>query len=298
VEKPEVKEVPKGPKAGEEKKPEVKKPAQQTPAMKPEEQKKDTWVQRAAAPLPPKKQSKQRQQQSVGKQQKKKGDGIVEVKRQQMKEEMKLVFPGQNLMEKRRVTFNWDNGLPLSQNKDLEISSEVNRAHFEAKVPYFVRIQGVTRNTRGCFSTITTPGATAAMLIWYREIVIKAARKLDSGFVDIETNELWERVKMHGVNYDRYLGKKTRGGLEKLRQELQAENEGVVLPLAINWIGGRKDVLKKKVEGKKASSVVFGVKESTMAEKVLMGGLRVAGVKYDVEKFMNAGPDSFCGVCS
>ena len=127
--------------------------------------------------------------------------------------------------------------------------------------------------------------------------MIKAARKVDAGIVDIETNELWEKVKMHGVNFDRYLGKKTGGGLEKLRSELQAENEGVVLPLAISWIGGPKDVQKKKSEGKKASSVVFAVKGSKMAEKVLKGGLRAAGVKYDVERFMTAGPDSFCGVC-
>jgi len=299
VKKPEVKETPKGPKAGEKKKPEVKKPAQQQPAKKPEEKKKETWAQRAAAPPPPKKQPEQRQQQQQsGQQQKKKGDGFTEVKRQQKKEEMKPVPPGQNLMEKRRVTFKRDNGLPLSQKKDLDISSEVNRALFEAKVPHFVRIQGVTKNTRGCLSTITTPAATAEMLIRYREIVIKAARKVDAGIVDIESNELWEKVKMHGVNFDRYLGKKTGGGLEKLRQELQAENEGVVLPLAINWIGGPKDVQKKKAEGKKASSVVFAVKGSKMAEKVLKGGLRAAGVKYDVERFVNAGPDSFCGVCS
>jgi len=297
VKKPEVKETPKGPKAGT-KKPEVKKPTQQTPAKKPEEKKKDTWAQRAAAP-PPKKQPEQRQQQQQsGQQQKKKGDGFTEVKRQQKKDEMKPVPPGQNSMEKRRVTFKRDNGLPLSQKKDLDISSEVNRALFEAKVPHFVRIQGVTKNTRGCLSTITTPTSTAEKLIRYREIVIKAARKVDAGIVDIETNELWERVKMHGVNFDRYLGKKTGGGLEKLRQELQAENEGVVLPLAINWIGGPKDVQKKKAEGKKASSVVFAVKGSKMAEKVLKGGLRAAGTKYDVETFVNAGPDSFCGVCS
>jgi len=203
------------------------------------------------------------------------------VKRQQQKkEELRPVPPGQNSMEKRRVTFRRDNGLPLSQKKDLDISSEVNRALFEAKVPHFVCIQGVTKNTRGCLSTITTSGSTAEMLIRYREIVIKAARKVDAGIVDIETNELWERVKMHGVNFDRYLGKKTGGGLEKLRLELQAENEGVVLPLAISWIGGPKDVQKMKSEGKKASSVVFAVKGSKMAERVLKGGLRAAGVKY------------------
>jgi len=297
--KPEVQEVPKGPRAGI-KKPEVKKPEIKKPEIKkPEEKKKETWAQRAAAPPPPRKQPRQAQQQQRQGESKKKGDGFTEVRRsQQKREEMKPVPPGQNSMEKRRVTLKRDNGLPLSQKKDLDISSEVNRALFEAKVPHFVRIQGVTKNTRGCLSTITTPGATAEMLIKYREIVIKAARKVDAGIVDIETNELWEKVKMHGVNFDRYLGKKTGGGLEKLRSELQAENEGVVLPLAISWIGGPKDVQKKKSEGKKASSVVFAVKGSKMAEKVLKGGLRAAGVKYDVERFMTAGLDSFCGVCS
>jgi len=282
------------------KKPEVKKPTGKTPEKTPEEKKKNTWAQRAAAPPPPKKQPEQRQQQQQqsGQQQKKMGDGFVEVKGQQKKEDMKPVAPGQNSMERRRVIFKRDNGLRLSQKKDLDISSEVNRALFEAKVTHFVRIQEVTKNTGGCLSTITTPAAMAEMLIRYREIVIKAARKVDTEIVDIETNELWERVKMHGVNFDRYLGKKTGGGLEKLRQELQAEDEGVVLPLAINWIGGPKDVQKKKPEGKKPSTVVLAVKGSKMAEKVIKGGLRAAGVKYDVEKFMNAGPDSFCGVCS
>ena len=80
--KPEVRETPKGPKAGEKKKPEVKKSIQQQPAKKPEETKKETWVQWAAAP--PKKQPEHRQQQQKsGQQQKKKGDGFVEVKRQQ-----------------------------------------------------------------------------------------------------------------------------------------------------------------------------------------------------------------------
>jgi len=177
VKKLEVKEVPKGPKAGE-KKPEVKKPREQNPGKKPEEKKKDTWAQRAAAP-PPKKQPKQRQQQQQqqlsGHQQKMKGEGFTEVKRQQKKEEeVKPVFPGQNSMEKRRVTFKRDNGLPLAQKKDLDISSEVNRALFDTKVPHFICIQGVMKNTLGCLSTIMTLGATAEMLIRYREIVIKA----------------------------------------------------------------------------------------------------------------------------
>ena len=105
--KPEVQEVPNGPRAGT-KKPEVKKP---------EEKKKETWAQRAAAPPPQKKQPGQAQQQQCQGENKKKGDGFTEVRRSQQKEEMKPVPPGQNSMEKRRVTFKRDNGLPLSQKK-------------------------------------------------------------------------------------------------------------------------------------------------------------------------------------
>ena len=151
-----MKEIPKGPKA-EGKKPEVKKPAEKKPEKTLEEKKNGTWVQTAAAPPPPpppsekqpeqRQQQQQQQQQQSGQQQRKSVDGFVEVKSQQKKEEMKPVFPGQNSMEKRRFTIKRDNGLPLSQRKDLDISSEVNRALFEAKVPHSVRIQGVTKNT-------------------------------------------------------------------------------------------------------------------------------------------------------
>jgi hypothetical protein len=136
--------VPAVPQQKKKKKPEITKKPE---VEKPEEKKKETWAQRAAAPPPPKKNPGQAQQQQRQAENKKKGDGFTEVKRQQKKEEMRPVPPGQNSMEKRRVTFKRDNRLPLSQKKDLEISSEVNRALFEAKVPHFVRIQGVTKNT-------------------------------------------------------------------------------------------------------------------------------------------------------
>jgi len=76
VKKPEVKEIPKGPKADEKKKkPEVKKP---TSGEKSEEKKKERWAQRAAAPPPAKKQPEPRQQHQG--ERKKTGDGFQEVR--------------------------------------------------------------------------------------------------------------------------------------------------------------------------------------------------------------------------
>jgi len=153
VTKPEVKMVPKGPKAGG-KRLEVKKPEQgKKPEKKLDEKKKETWMQRVVAPAKPQEPQQQRQQQQH-QGENKKGDSVQEVKRSQKKEEMKPVPPGQNLMEKRRVTIKRENSLPIFQKKDLDILSEVNRAHFEAKVPHFMCIQGVTKNTQGACQRI------------------------------------------------------------------------------------------------------------------------------------------------
>jgi hypothetical protein len=48
----------------------------------------------------------------------------------------------------------------------------------------------------------------------YRDNVIIAARTADKGIVGIEANESWQKVKIHGVPLDRYVGKGTQG-LEK-----------------------------------------------------------------------------------
>jgi hypothetical protein len=40
------------------------------------------------------------------------------------------------------------------------------------------------------------------------------------------------------------------------------------------------------------------VEGSKMDEKVLKAGLRAAGVKCNLERYMIAGPDSFWGICS
>jgi len=152
----------KGPKAGE-KKLEDEGPVEKKPARKPEEKRMVKWAQKGAMP-PPMKQPGQRQQPQVEK--KKMGDCFQEVVRRQQKEVLMLIPQGQNLMQKCRITFKRDDCLPVSPKNDLEILSEVNRAHFWAKVPHSLRIERVTKNTSGCLTMILMPGATAEMLIW------------------------------------------------------------------------------------------------------------------------------------
>jgi len=45
------------------------------------------------------------------------------------------------------------------------------------------------RNGKGTITAITHPNATAEMALQYRDIIIKAARSVDKGIIDLEGNK-------------------------------------------------------------------------------------------------------------
>jgi hypothetical protein len=46
---------------------------------------------------------------------------------------------------------------------------------------------------------------------------------------------------MHRANFDQYMARRS-GGLEELREQIHSENEGVVVPMAIEWIRRVADI--------------------------------------------------------
>jgi hypothetical protein len=83
---------------------------------------------------------------------------------------------------------------------------------------------------------------------------------------------------------------KSSGGLEMLREEIHAENEGVVFPMSIRWLERVADIKEKKRHGEnQASSVVFAIEEKKMAQRCWEKGLRAAGIWHEVERYVNSG---------
>jgi len=75
----------------------------------------------------------------------------------------------------------------------------------EIMFPQFLAIQGHTKNTPLCISTISPLRAAAEMLIWNGLIFIKTASMVDAAVMDIEQNQHWERLIIHNVKFERYL---------------------------------------------------------------------------------------------
>jgi hypothetical protein len=200
-------------------------------------------------------------------------------------------------MAERRLILRRDESVPLSNKMDQEIASAINRALFHQKAPAHVRIMNAKRNAKGAITAITHPNATAEMAMQYRDIIITAARTVDRGVVDVEENETWERLKIHAIPLVRYMGKGTEG-LQKMREEFEAENEGIAIPTQVRWLAIPRTIRERRQNGEiAASSVVFVVKGSRLAQSLIKKGIKAAGVWYRVEALTNAGPDSRCELC-
>ena len=209
-----------------------------------------------------------------------------------------LVTPAKDLrMEQRRFAFVRDNGISTARCQPADIQSAINRALCQERVPHSVRVQEVRRNDRGTITGATIPTASAEMLLNYRDTVIRAARTQDAGIVGVELNEIWKRVKIHGIPLARYVGKGTHG-TEKLREEIEAENEGVTIPLVVRWLGKLADIKARAMRGEiSASSITFVVRGEGVANRLIKNGLRIIGKIYQVEAYEEARPDAMCRTC-
>ena len=64
-----------------------------------------------------------------------------------------------------------------------------------------------------------------------------AVRAVDPRVVGLEAKKSWWWIKAHAIPMARYLGRGTNG-TETLREELEAENEGIQVPSSVRWLSG------------------------------------------------------------
>jgi hypothetical protein len=199
--------------------------------------------------------------------------------------------------DERRIIFvrDSDMALPLVD-PTVEITSATNIALHLAGAPGHIRIERVQKSLKGTFTAAAAAGATASMVIKFKEVILKAIRKHDTGIVDLQTNEDWSRVKIHGIELSRY--GKSPDGLRTLRQEIEAENPGVIVPMAVQWMRPWKHISERWQAGEiKASSAVVVIRDREAATKILATGLKAAGKRYDCERYERVGADTQCRNC-
>ena len=90
--------------------------------------------------------------------------------------------------------------------------------------------------------------------------------------------------------------------LQKLWEELEAENEGVRAPSVARWLGGASALAcfrEGRLLHSSAVVTVLGVAVVgvAVAARLCKQGVRLAGLRHEVEPFEEARPDAFCSRC-
>lgn len=126
----------------------------------------------------------------------------------------------------------------------------------------------------------------------YKDLVLQAARSVDSSINSLDPFERWGRVKIHGVGLPNYM-ERGSGGLQKLI----AEVEGAQVPARARWLGGATTHDHHREGRSTYSSVVLAVRGEAAAASLCKRGARLAGRRHEVEPFEEPRPDAFCSRC-
>jgi hypothetical protein len=130
-------------------------------------------------------------------------------------------------------------------------------------------------------------GASAAMLLRFKKEIIQAARKADNAIVNVVACESWVELKIL-VPYDRYRGK---DGLDSLREAIEAENQGVVIPpFSMKWMKAWRNYEEQWQRGtlpRGRASVIFKVPNKcggTRSSGAIVGSQLVESAPADTEQ--------------
>jgi hypothetical protein len=127
--------------------------------------------------------------------------------------------------------------------------SEINCALFKVGALDWIRLREVRKNEKGSITATAAERCTIGNLRRYEDVIIRVARGINRGIIGFEEIEVWRKLKIHGIPLTRYVGRGTNR-LEKLRDEIEAENAGVSVPMAARWL---VTLHKSRSDGQRAS---------------------------------------------
>jgi hypothetical protein len=241
------------------------------------------WAQRAqaAASLP---QTKRPQKIARGGKTTKESTGLEPVKRALKWDERMIVF--ERSVDAPQIT-------PATA---TSVVANINIALSKVAPPH-VRTTVGKISARGRLSTMAREGASAAMLLRFKKEIIEAARKADRGIINVRDNESWVELKIL-VPYVRY---RHPEGLADLREQIEAENEGVVVPpFSMRWVRAKNVIESHYQQGALPAgraSVVFKVPNKAAGQK-LLSEIWVAGNRFKALPYVPNRADTLCGRCS
>ena len=147
----------------------------------------------------------------------------------------------------------------------------------------------------GAISALLNEKADAGLLIPRKSnLLIRAVKSVDPEVIGVEVLEHWQRLKVHGMPLERYLGE---GKMELLKREVESAT-GIQLKTIPRWLISESRLREQQESNnKRGSAIVITVSGESEAKTLCASGLRFGGVVKIVEKYWESGPSSVCMTC-
>jgi len=188
-------------------------------------------------------------------------------------------------------------GSPADRHSGGSEYSGAGQHHAQHGRPPHVRTEAFRISVQGRLTTAAGVGASAAMLLHFKKEIIKVARRADKAIINVVASETWTELKIL-VPYIQY---RDESGLAELRDRIEAENEGMVVPpFSMRWIRSKRIIDQYYQEGRlpqDAASVVFKVCSKAVGKKLLTE-MWVAGIKFRAIPYIADRADTQCSRCS
>jgi len=154
---------------------------------------------------------------------------------------------------------------------EADLMLALNEALARAGEGADIRFSRVRYSPSGEVSALLTEKANAGLLIpRLSNVLIRAAKTVNVAIVEVEILKHWQRLKVHGMSLDRYLGD---GKMELLRREVESST-GIKLKTLPQWLISETRLREQQESGnKRGSAIVITVKRESEAKQLCASGL-------------------------
>ncbi len=143
------------------------------------------------------------------------------------------------------------------------------------------------------FALLNEKANAGSIVPWLSNVLIRAAKTVDQAIVGVEILEHWQRLKVHRMSLERYLGE---GSMDLLKREVESST-GIQLKSLPRWLINKIRLKEQQDTRKRGSAIMITVKGEAEAKKLCASGLQFEGAIKVVERYWEAGPGSVCMIC-
>lgn len=196
--------------------------------------------------------------------------------------------------EKRRVIFRREASSPQKLEADLMLA--LNESLQKTGITTYTRFSMVGYSQWGAISALLTEKFNAEQLISpHANMLIRVAKAVDAGIIGVEALERWQRLKVHEMSLERYLGE---GEMVMLCREINSFM-GIQLKTLPRWLISESRLEERPEFGtRRGSAIVITVGTSEEVTKLCSKGIRFGGALKLVKKYGEAEPGLVCMSCA